>query len=123
MQVNFLQSDAVLRLIGGSIRVTVGSGSMDVTIATRSWRGRDAQIQLNRGDLSLRLPKNLNADLYAQVLRTGKITNSYENLSPRPRTEFSNTLMNAIAGSGGAPLAFTVGDGSLKILDSEKPAE
>jgi hypothetical protein len=122
-RINYQKSNAVLHLIGGSVQVTVGTGSVDVTIATRSWRGRDADIQLATGNLNLRLPKNLNADLEARILRTGSITNSYSNLSPKPRTEFSGTFMNAIGGSGGARLAFTVGDGSMNIRDFEKPAQ
>ncbi|MDH3529551.1 MAG: hypothetical protein OEQ28_08300, partial [Acidobacteriota bacterium] len=123
LRVNYLESDAVLKLIGGSVQVTVGSGTIDVTIQTRSWRGRDADIQLARGVIRLWLPNNLNADLSARILRSGTITNSYKTLVPRRQTEFSETFINAIAGSGGARLAFSVGDGSLEIQDFEKSGQ
>lgn len=122
-RVNYLESDAVLRLVGGNISFTVGKGSVDVTIASRSWRGRNAEIQLATGDMNLRLPNNFNADLLARVLRTGSINNGYANLQPKPRTAFSDNFMSATAGSGGAHLAFVVGDGNLNILDSEKPRQ
>ncbi len=118
-RVNYLESDAVLRLVGGNVSIIVGKGSVDVTIATRSWRGRNADVQLAAGDINLRLPKNLNADLFARVLRSGTITNGYASLEPKPRTEFTGSFMSATAGSGGAHLAFTVGEGNLNILDSE----
>lgn len=122
-RVNYLESDAVLSLVGGNVSVIIGKGSVDVTIAARSWRGRNADVQLSAGEINLRLPKNLNADLVAKVLRTGTINNGYPNLEPKPRTEFSESFMSATAGSGGANLAFTVGDGNLNILDIDKPPQ
>ncbi len=118
--VNYLESDAKLRLVGGNIRVVVGTGSIDCVIATRSWRGKQADIQLKSGDIKLRLPKNLNLDLEARILRSGKITDEYLAFAPKPRTEFTGNFMSARTGSGGAVLALTIGDGNLSILDFEK---
>jgi len=39
------------------------------------------------------------------------------------KTKFTDKDMHAKAGSGGAELSFTIGDGVLKIADFEKPAE
>jgi hypothetical protein len=122
IRVNYLNSNARLHLIGGSVQIIVATGSVDCTIATRSWRGKNAEIQLANGDLNLRLPKNLNAELEARVLRTGKINDYYEKLEPKPRVVNTDTSISARAGNGGARLAFTVGDGSLNIYDFEKPA-
>ncbi len=123
MRIKYLESNAKLNLIGGTVQATIGSGDVDVTIATRSWRGRFAEIQLVQGNLNVLLPKNLDANLNAKVLRTGKIDNSYELLEPVERTKFTDTAIMAKAGNGGANLSFTVGDGSLRISDFEKPVK
>lgn len=123
MQIKYLESNAKLNLIGGTVMATIGSGDVDVTISTRSWRGRFAEIQVARGNLNVRLPNNLNANLTAEVLRTGKIENTYNLLEPMERTKFTPTSMDAKAGNGGAKLSFTVGDGNINIKDFEKPAK
>jgi hypothetical protein len=116
--VKYLESNARLKLTGGAVSATFGSGAVDVTIASQSWRGRSAEIQIANGNLNVHLPPNLNADLNASVLRAGKIENLYEFLKPRNRTKFSEKAMLAKAGSGGATLVFTVGDGNLKISEN-----
>ena len=40
--------------------------------------GRFADIQVAKGSLNVWLPRNLNANLTAKVLHTGKITNNYK---------------------------------------------
>jgi hypothetical protein len=115
MRINFLDTNARLRLSGGGIAATLGSGNVNVEILPRSWRGQGANIQLGKGTLNLLLPINLNADLDASILRTGKIENAFTVLKPRDRTKFTEKLINAKAGSGGAKFVFTVGDGDLRI--------
>lgn len=115
MQIKALESNATLNLIGGTVSATFGTGNVDVKINTRSWRGRQAVIQLATGNLNIQLPPNMNAEIDAAVLRTGKIENSMESLKPRNRSKFSEKQMIARAGNGGALLSFTVGDGNLKI--------
>ena len=121
MRINFLKSNAKLNLIGGTVQATIGAGNVDVTIATRSWRGRFAEIQLAQGNLNVWLPQNLHANFSAKVLRNGKISNSYKMLKPKRRTKFTDKGMTGKAGNGGADLSFTVGDGQLKI-GNLKPA-
>jgi hypothetical protein len=41
-------------------------------------------------------------------------------LKPRERTKFTEKSMAAKAGSGGAALSFTVGDGTLKLAETAK---
>ena len=123
MRINYLESNAKLHLTGGTVQVTIGKGNVDVTVAKRSWRGRFAEIQVAIGTLNVWLPKNLDANLTAKVLRTGKISNSYKLLKPMRKTKFSEKGMKAKAGNGGAELSFTVGDGMLKISDFEKIAK
>ncbi|MBA3600103.1 MAG: hypothetical protein H0W45_02520, partial [Acidobacteria bacterium] len=67
MQINFLESNAKLNLIGGSVVATFGAGAVEVIIPNRSWRGRSADIQLASGTMRVQLPLNLNANLDAKV--------------------------------------------------------
>lgn len=116
--IKYLESNAKLKLTGGAVSATFGSGAVDVTIATPSWRGRSAEIQIASGSMNVGLPPNLNAEVNASVLRAGKIENLYEFLKPRVRTKFSEKAMLGKAGGGGATLIFTVGDGNLKISEN-----
>ncbi|NNF00846.1 MAG: DUF4097 family beta strand repeat protein [Pyrinomonadaceae bacterium] len=123
MRISYVKSNAKLNLRGGTVQATIGSGDVDVTVATRSWRGRFAEIKVLQGSLNVWLPQNLHANLTASVLRNGKIDNSYKLLKPMRKTKFTEKDMRAKAGNGGAQLSFTIGDGILKIADFEKPAE
>lgn len=118
MVIKYLESNARLNLTGGAVSAIFGSGAVDVVIASPSWRGRSAEIQMASGALNVQLPPNLNANVNASVLRAGKIENLYEFLKPRDRTKFSDKAMLAKAGGGGATLVFTVGDGNLKISEN-----
>ena len=63
------------------------------------------------------MPVNLSAELDAAILRKGKIDNQLLNLKPRVRTvRFTEQSIIAKAGSGGVPMKFTVGDGTLRLL-------
>lgn len=120
MRINFLESKAKLNLIGGTIFVTVGKGDVTVVVPNRSWRGRSVDVQLANGTMTVQLPLNLNANLAAQVLRVGQIENALTVLKPRDRTKFTEKSIQAKAGNGGAPLSFTIGDGTLKLMETEK---
>ena len=117
MRINVLETNAKLNLIGGTIIATFGSGTVDVSIPTRTWRGRSSDIQLANGTMNVWLPPNLSAEIDAKVLRNGQIENSYNTLKPRERTKFTAKLIAAKAGNGGANLSFTVGDGTLKLSE------
>ncbi|CAN5519751.1 hypothetical protein BH10ACI1_BH10ACI1_30140 [soil metagenome] len=120
MRISFAETNANLKLSGGGIIATFGKGEINVEILTRSWRGRTAEIQLASGNLNVLLPLNLNAELDAAVLRTGKIENGYATLKPRDRTKFTDKLINAKVGNSGVRFLFTVGDGTLKLIESGK---
>lgn len=114
--VKYLESNAKFNLIGGSLQATFGKGTVDITIPTRSWRGRFADVQLASGTMSVQLPLNFNAEIDADVLRVGQIENTFPELKPKTRNvQFTERSMSAKAGNGGVPLKFTVGDGTLKI--------
>ena len=94
---------------------TIGGGNVRVNIGARSWRGGGAVIQLARGDLTVELPAGFNADINADVLRSGQIENSYKELVPQERTTFTPQSIRGRAGAGGATLTFKVTDGALRI--------
>lgn len=116
MQIKILESKVVrLDLIGGTINAVFGGGNVDVFIPRSSWRGRSADIQLAAGTMNVSLTPSLNAEIQANVLRTGKIENLVPTIKPRERAKFTETSINGRSGGGGALLSFTVGDGTLKI--------
>jgi hypothetical protein len=116
MRLNYLETNARLDLVGGSTIAVFGKGSVELTVPSRSWRGRYADVSLSTGEMNVRLPHGVNAELDATILRTGKIENVYEGLKPRVRkTEFTEKSIAAKSGTGGIPLKFTVGDGTLRI--------
>jgi hypothetical protein len=121
MKINYLESDAVMDLVGGGILATIGKGTIQITIPNRSWRGRFADIQIASGTMDLNLPTGLNADFDALILRTGKIENSFVGFKPKMRkNEFTEKSIAAKAGTGSTPLKFTVGDGTLRIREIGK---
>ena len=116
IRLNYLETNARLDLVGGITTAVFGKGTVELIVPSMGWRGRSADVQLATGDLNVRLPNGVNADVDATILRTGKIENSYEGFKPRERKgEFTDKLIVARAGIGGVPLKFTVGDGTLKI--------
>jgi hypothetical protein len=122
MKINYLDTNATLNLVGGGVFATFGGGTVAVSVPTRSWRGRFADIQLATGTMNVTLPPSLNAEVNAVILRTGKIENTYLDLKPKTRKEpFSDRLIAARSGAGGIPLKFTVGDGTLNISELKKP--
>lgn len=121
MRINFVSGNGKMTLTGGAIQAVFGSGTVDVTIPTRSWRGRFADIQLTSGTMNVFLPAGLNAEFDAAVLRTGTIANSFAEIKPKSRNEvFTDKLISGRAGIGGVPLKFTVGEGTLNIASVEK---
>lgn len=115
MLIKAFEGNASLNLTGGTVNATFGKGNVDVKINSRSWRGRQATVQVASGTLNVQLPNNMNAEIDASVLREGKIENSLTAIKPRNRTQFNEKMMLAKAGNGGATLSFTVGDGTLKM--------
>lgn len=120
MRINYLDTKGYIEVIGGNTVVTAGTGSLDMAFGIRGWRGRSANVSLGSGDLSVRLPVNMSAELDVNVLRTGAIQNAITDLKPRDRKiAFTDRSIAAKAGVGGAPLKFTVGDGSIKLARLE----
>ncbi|MGH9949574.1 MAG: hypothetical protein ACRD6X_20560 [Pyrinomonadaceae bacterium] len=123
MKINYLESEAKIDLVGGAITATIGNGSVELTIPSRSWRGHFADVQIAKGNLNLTLPTGLNADFDATILRTGKIENGFAGFVPKERkVGFTEKSIAAKSGTGAVPLKFTVGDGTLTIREIGKPS-
>ena len=115
-RLNFLETHAKLNLVGGSVTGVFGKGSVDVVIPRPNWRGRFADVSLAYGEMRVQLPRGMNGELDATILRTGKIENEFKELSPRVRkAEFTDKSVVAKSGVGGIQLKFTVGDGTLTL--------
>lgn len=110
-----LESDLTLNPAGGLLTATIGAGKVNITLASRNWRGAGADIRLATGDLTLELPAGYSGDINADILRTGRIENEYATLEPCERTSFTPRSIKGRAGAGGPQLSFTVGDGTLRI--------
>jgi hypothetical protein len=117
IRINALQSVADLSVTGSDLSVIVQSGTVNFTIPARSWHGLRAEVKLASGNLNVALMPGFSADIDAEVLRTGEIKTSLPGLEPRERNSISTRSVRARAGSGGALLLFTVGDGTI-LLDA-----
>jgi hypothetical protein len=115
IRINAVESETQLSLTGGLVSATIAIGSVRVVIPVRSWRGGGADVQVAAGDLTLELPAGFNGDIDADILRSGKIVNTYEGLESRERPGLTQQKFRARAGAGGASFKLTVGDGTLYI--------
>ena len=122
MRINFLESNAKVDVVGGNTTIMIGSGSMDVSFGVHGWRGRSANLSLASGDMVLRMPTNMSAEVDATVLKTGMIENNLPDLKPRDRKiPFTDRSIVGKAGVGGAPLKFSVVDGKIKLQSLTTP--
>lgn len=118
IRLNALQSVADLSLTGSDVTVLIQAGTVNVSIPTRAWHGLNAEIKLATGNLNLELMAGFSGDINADVLRTGEVKNTFPGLEPRDRGGITQRSVRARAGSGGATLSFTVGDGTIQIKQS-----
>lgn len=107
-------------LAGGDVEATLRSGTVNVRVPARGWRGRGVSLRLASGELNVELPAGYSGDLDAEVLRAGRVENSYPGLAPRERTQATERSLQGRMGQGGAPLSFTVGDGTIRIVQEVK---
>jgi len=115
LRITATESDTALTLTGGTISTTVTAGSISFAIPARSWRGSGADIRIASGTINVDLQPGFSGDIDADVLRTGKIINTYEGLVSREKPGLTERTVRARAGSGGAYFKFTVGDGTVNI--------
>lgn len=115
LRVNAVESDAMFWVTGGDASITIQKGSVYFNVPARGWHGLGADLKLAVGNLAVELPAGFSADLNASVLRLGGIELAYPGLEPRERNSITARSVRARAGSGGATLSFTVGDGTIRI--------
>lgn len=119
LRLNATESETSLTLTGGVVTATITAGNVLLAIPARSWRGSGADIRIATGVLNVELPAGFSGDIDADVLRNGKIVNSYEGLDVREKPGITERSVRARAGAGGAFFKFTVGDGTVNIKRSE----
>jgi hypothetical protein len=109
------ESEANLKLSGGTFSATIAVGKLNLNIPPRSWRGVGGEVRLAAGEVTIELPPGFNGDLNAEILRSGQITDSYGALEPRENPGITSQVMKARAGAGGAFFQLTVGDGAIYV--------
>ncbi len=115
LRLNALSTEANLSLTGGLVSVLFQTGKLNLQIPARGWHGLGAEFKMASGQLTVEVLPGFNADINASVMRFGEIKSSLADLQPRERGSISARSMRARAGSGGATLDFTVGDGTIEI--------
>ncbi len=118
LRVNATESETSLSLTGGTVSVTIAAGNVNLSIPVKSWRGGGAEIRIAAGILTVDLQPGFNGDIDVDVLRAGKIVNSYETLMSREKPGITERTIRGRAGSGGAYFRFTVGDGVISLKKS-----
>ncbi|MER3426696.1 MAG: hypothetical protein C4334_01150 [Pyrinomonas sp.] len=117
IKLNAAEAEATLELSGGDVMAVIGRGKVNVRLTAPSWRGRGANVNLASGELIVELPAGLNADLRLSVLRTGRILDETNRSIKKITPEGRASLMRF--GAGGAVLAFTIGDGTLRLVERQ----
>lgn len=115
MRLTATESETALTLTGGIVSATVTFGVITFSIPSRSWRGSGADIRIASGTINVDLPPGFSGDIDAEVLRTGKIVNTYEGLASREKPGITERIVRSRAGAGGPYFKFTVGDGTVNI--------
>jgi hypothetical protein len=115
LRVTATESDTALTLTGGTVQTTVTAGSITFVIPARSWRGNGADIRIASGTINVDLQPGFSGDIDADILRTGKIVNTFDGLTSREKPGLTERTVRGRAGAGGAYFKFTVGDGTLNI--------
>jgi hypothetical protein len=118
LRVSATESEAELTLTGGTVTATIAVGNVLLAIPVRSWRGGGADIRLAAGSLNVELPSGFSGDIDADILRSGKVVNTHEQLAAREKPGITERTVRARAGSGGPFFKFTVGDGTVNIRRS-----
>src|SRR6185295_1916621 len=101
LRLSATESETALTLTGGVVSTTLAAGVVTLTVPSRSWRGSGAEIRIASGTINVDLPPGFSGDIDAEVLRTGKIVNTYEGLASREKPGITERTVRARAGAGG----------------------
>jgi hypothetical protein len=115
VRVSAAESVANLKMTGGVLSAIISTGKVNLEVPARSWARGSAEVRLAAGEIVVSIPGGFSGDFDAEILRAGKIENSYEGLEPRERLSATPNKMNLRAGAGGASFTLTVGDGTIVI--------
>lgn len=115
MRISATESETALTLTGGTVSATITAGNVVLTIPVRSWRGGGADIRIAAGVLNVELAPGFSGDIDVDILRSGKIENTYDGLTSREKPGITERMVRARAGAGGPFFKFTVGDGTVNI--------
>ena len=115
LRISASESDTALTLTGGAVTTTVTAGTVTFSIPTRSWRGNGADIRIASGTINVDLQPGFSGDIDADILRTGKILNTFDGLTSREKPGITERTIRGRAGAGGPYFKFTVGDGTVNI--------
>ncbi len=114
------ESETKLNLSGGVVAATVAKGSVSLNVSEKSWRRGGADLRVAFGEINVELPAGFNADIDAEILRTGQIVDGYGALESREKPGLTPQKMKARTGAGGAFFQFTVGDGTVNIKKQQR---
>jgi hypothetical protein len=114
IQFSAAESATTLKLTGGTVYGMIATGTVKLEVPARSWRGVGATFRVAAGDITIEIPAGFSGDFDAEVLRSGKIEASFEEMGRASRGVDPRTL-SARAGAGGAAFKLTVGDGVIVI--------
>jgi hypothetical protein len=114
IQFSAAESVTNLKLTGGTVYGMIATGTVKLEVPARSWRGVGATFRVAAGNITIEIPTGFSGDFDAEVLRSGKIDASFEELARASRGVDPRTL-SARAGAGGAAFKLTVGDGVIVI--------
>ncbi len=122
IRVSATESEANLRLSSGTLSVTITAGKVNLSIPVKSWRGVGAEVRLAAGEVTIELPPGFNGVINAEILRSGRVVDSYGGLEAREKPGITPQVMKARAGAGGAFFQFTVGDGTIYVKKIQSAA-
>ena len=117
------ESAANFKLTGGTLSATIAIGKVKLEIPAKSWRGVGAELRMAVGEITVEVPTGFSGDFDAEILRAGKIENSFEGLQLRENQGQTPHKIKARAGAGGAAFNLTVGDGVIYIKKAVKREE
>ena len=122
IQLSAAESVANLKLTGGTVYGTIATGTVKLEVPSRSWRGVGATFRVAAGEITVAIPGGFSGNFDAEVIRSGKIDASYQELARASRGVDPRRL-SASAGAGGAAFKLTVGDGVIVIRKAAKSEE
>lgn len=123
MKLTATESEANLNLSGGTLSATIAVGKLKLSIPTRSWRGNGVDLRVAAGELTVELPPGFSGDIDADILRSGRVEDSYGLAARQTRGVAGPNQLRASAGAGGTSFQLTVGDGVIyirKTADSKR---